>query len=177
MNAPDVIAAPNGGSRVRYYAAARSGLCLIRMRICLRLSAAGQAGSLCPLPGSRLGNNAAMEFDRFTVALLVRRDDAPELDQGAENALQDAHMAHLADLHQAGHLLAAGPLLGEPGRAFRGLSILAADPDQARVLKEQDPAVRAGMFRVECLPWLIPAGAVTFARTRFPRSMAEAAGD
>ena len=74
-------------------------------------------------------------------------------------------------------LLAAGPLLGEPGRAFRGLSILAADPDLARVLKEQDPAVRAGMFRVECLPWLIPAGAVTFARTRFPRSMAEAAGD
>ena len=76
-----------------------------------------------------------------------------------------------------GHLLAAGPLLGEPGRAFLGLSILAADPDQARLLKEQDPAVRAGMFRVECLPWLIPAGAVTFARTRFPRSMAEAAGD
>ncbi len=79
--------------------------------------------------------------------------------------------------HQAGHLLAAGPLLGEPGRAFRGLSILAADPDQARALKEQDPAVRAGAFRVECLPWLIPAGTVTFARTRFPRSMAEAAGD
>ena len=40
-----------------------------------------------------------MEFDRFTVALLIRRDDAPELDEGAENALQDAHMAHLADLH------------------------------------------------------------------------------
>ena len=114
-----------------------------------------------------------MEFDRFTVALLIRRDDAPELDESAENA----HTAHLADLHQAGYLLAAGPLLGEPGRAFRGLSILAADPDQARVLKEQDPAVRAGVFRVECLPWLIPAGAVTFARTRFPRSMAEAAGD
>ena len=89
-----------------------------------------------------------MEFDRFTVALLIRRDDAPELDEGAGNALQDAHMAHLANLHQAGRLLAAGPLLGEPGRAFRGLSILAADPDQARVLTEQDPAVRAGMFRV-----------------------------
>jgi hypothetical protein len=67
-----------------------------------------------------------------------------------------------------GHLLAAGPLLREPGRAFLGLSILAADPDQARLLKEQDPAVRAGIFRVECLPWLIPAGSVTFARTRFP---------
>jgi uncharacterized protein len=117
-----------------------------------------------------------MDFDQFTVALLIHRDDAPVLDESAENALQDAHMAHLADLHEAGHLLAAGPLLGEPGRAYRGLSILAVDPDRARVLKEQDPAVRAGVYRVECLPWLVPAGAVRFAGTRFPRSMAEAAG-
>jgi uncharacterized protein len=122
-------------------------------------------------------DNAAMEFNRFTVALLIRRDDAPELDQDTENALQDAHMAHLADLHQAGHLLAAGPLLGEPDRAFRGLSILAAEPDKARELEEQDPAVLAGLFRVEYLPWLVPAGAVAFTRARFPRSMAEAAGD
>jgi uncharacterized protein YciI len=117
-----------------------------------------------------------MEFDQFTIALLIRPADAPQLDEDAENALQDAHMAHLADLHEAGHLLAAGPLLGEPGRAYRGLSILAVSPDRARVLKEQDPAVQAGLYRVECLPWLVPAGAVTFARTRFPRSMAEAAG-
>jgi uncharacterized protein len=118
-----------------------------------------------------------MEFSRFTVALLIRRDDAPELDQNAQDALQDAHMAHLADLHQAGYLLAAGPLLGEPDRAFRGLSILAAEPDQARVLKQQDPAVQAGLYRVEYMPWLVPAGAVAFTRTRFPRSLAEAAGD
>jgi len=117
-----------------------------------------------------------MNFDQFTVALLIHRDDAPVLDENAENALQDAHMAHLADLHEAGHLLAAGPLLGEPGRAYRGLSILAVDPDRARALKEQDPAVRAGRYRVECLPWLVPAGAVRFSGTRFPRSMAEAAG-
>jgi uncharacterized protein len=111
------------------------------------------------------------------VALLIRRDDAPELDQDTENALQDAHMTHLADLHQAGHLLAAGPPPGEPDRAFPGLSILAAEPDKAREPKEQDPAVRAGLFRVRYLPWLVPAGAVTFTRTRFPRSMAEAVGD
>jgi uncharacterized protein len=115
-----------------------------------------------------------MDFDQFTIALLIHRDDAPVLDQDAENALQDAHMAYLADLHQAGHLLAAGPLLGEPGRIYRGLSVLAVDPERARLLKEQDPAVRAGLYRVECLPWLVPAGAVRFAETRFPRSMAEA---
>jgi len=117
-----------------------------------------------------------MDFDQFTVALLIHRDDAPVLDEDAQNALQDAHMAHLTDLHEAGHLLAAGPLLGEHGRAYRGLSILAADPDLARALHEEDPAVRAGLYRVECLQWLVPAGAVRFTPTRFPRSMAEAAG-
>jgi uncharacterized protein YciI len=117
-----------------------------------------------------------MDFDRFTITLLIRRDDAPALDEDAENELQDAHMAYLADLHQAGHLLAAGPLLGEPGRRYRGLSILAVDPERARELKEQDPAVRAGLYRVECMPWMVPAGAVRFAGARFPRSMSEAAG-
>jgi hypothetical protein len=40
-----------------------------------------------------------MEFDHLTVALLVLRPDAPELDEEASAELQDAHMAHLADHH------------------------------------------------------------------------------
>ena len=58
-----------------------------------------------------------MEFDRFSIALLVLRPDRPRLDKEAEAELQDAHMAHLAD-HEAGYLLAAGPLLGGPDEAF-----------------------------------------------------------
>ena len=53
-----------------------------------------------------------VEFDRFSIALLVLRPDRPSLDREAEAELQDAHMAHLADLHDGGYLLAAGPLLG-----------------------------------------------------------------
>jgi hypothetical protein len=34
--------------------------------------------------------------------------DAPGLTPAQQDALQDAHMAHLAGLHEAGHLLAAG---------------------------------------------------------------------
>jgi len=111
-----------------------------------------------------------MEFDRFSAALLVLRDDAPDLDPAAAAALQDAHMAHLADLHEAGHLLAAGPLMDD---RFRGLSILNVEPDEARRLKEQDPAVEAGRFTVLVMPWMVPAGAMTFTRTHFPRSIAE----
>ena len=111
-----------------------------------------------------------MEFDRYTIALLILRPDAPDLDEEAAAALQDAHMAHLADLHEAGHLLAAGPLSDEK---FRGLSILNVEPERARELKEHDPAVQIGRFSVEVITWMVPAGAMSFARTRFPRSVAE----
>ena len=70
-----------------------------------------------------------MQFDQYTIALLILRPDAPELDDEAAAALQDAHMAHLADLHEAGHLLAAGHLSDEK---FRGLSILNVEPERAR---------------------------------------------
>lgn len=113
-----------------------------------------------------------MQFDHFTIALLPLRPDAPELDDEAAGALQNAHMAHLADLHEAGHLLAAGPLDDEE---FRGLSILNVDPERALALKEQDPAVRIGRLAVKVIPWVVPAGAMWFSPTHFPRSTAEVA--
>jgi len=119
---------------------------------------------------------AAMDFDQLTVVLLVQRDDAPEMTAAEEDALQDAHMSFLTDLHEAGHLLAAGPLL-DPTSPYRGLSILSAGVEEALALKEQDPAVQAGKYRLIALPWIVPGGAVTFSRTRFPRSIAEAFGD
>ena len=112
-----------------------------------------------------------MEFDHLTITLLVLRPDAPKLDEEAAAALQDAHMAHLADLHEQGHLLAAGPLSDEK---FRGLSILRVDVDEARRLREGDPAVQAGRYSVKAIPWTVPAGAMSFTPTRFPRSIAEA---
>jgi uncharacterized protein len=115
-----------------------------------------------------------MEFDQLTVTLLVLRPDAPELDEEAAAALQDAHMAHIADLHESGHLLAAGPLSDEK---FRGLSILRVDVDEARRLRESDPAVQAGRYSVKAMPWTVPAGAMSFRPTRFPRSIAEASSD
>jgi uncharacterized protein YciI len=118
-----------------------------------------------------------MDFDRLTVTLLVLRDDAPLLDSEAETALQDAHMAHLAQLHADGHLMAAGPLLSAADEPLRGPSLLRVDPERARELKQADPAVRADRYRVKILPWLVPASAANFAPARFPRSMAEASAD
>jgi uncharacterized protein len=115
-----------------------------------------------------------VQFDRLTVVFLMLRPDAPEMDDEASAALQDAHMAHLADLHEAGHLVAAGPLSDQE---FRGLSIFQAGPEEARELSERDPAVRAGRLAVKVVPWTVPGGAITFSPTRFPRSIGEARGD
>jgi uncharacterized protein YciI len=114
-----------------------------------------------------------MDFDRYTIALLLLRPDAPAWSEAEEARLQDAHMAHLADLHDAGQLLIAGPVLGEPDRELHGLSILKVEPEQARELNERDPAVVAGKYRVEIFPWIFPSGVVAFSKGRLPRSMAE----
>ena len=116
-------------------------------------------------------------FDSYTICLLLQRPDAPALDAAAEDALQDAHLAHLAKLHDAGHLLIAGPLLGPPERELRGLSIFRGTPDLVRELCERDPAVVAGRFSVVIMPWVMPAGGMHFSPTRLPRSRADVAGD
>jgi len=110
-----------------------------------------------------------MEFDRFTISLLVS-GTTPNTDE-----LQDAHLSHLASLHDAGALLAAGPL-SDPAGELRGLSIFGVGVDEANALKAEDPAVRAGVFTVRVLPWQIPAGAMSFAPTFFPRSIKDVLG-
>jgi uncharacterized protein YciI len=113
-----------------------------------------------------------MDFDNFTITLLELREDAPAFNPEEEATLQDAHMAFLADLHASGRLLAAGPLL-DPESPYRGLSILNVGVDEARRLKAEDPAVKAGKYRIIALPWVVPGGAASFAPTSFPRSVAE----
>ncbi len=116
-----------------------------------------------------------MEFDRFTIALLVRRPDAPKFDSKTEDRLQDAHLAHLAQLHEKGPLLAAGPVLSGPEGSIRGLSIFRGSPDELRAYAAADPWVQAGYLEYQFYPWMVPAKTVQFSPSRFPRSSAEAA--
>jgi uncharacterized protein YciI len=112
-----------------------------------------------------------MDFDNYTITLLIRRADAPQLSDERAAELQDAHLSHLADLAEAGFLLAAGPLRdGE----YAGLSILNVDRQRALELKLADPAVQAGVYTVKAIPWMLPSGLIAFSKGRLPRSVAEA---
>jgi uncharacterized protein len=110
-----------------------------------------------------------MRFDEFSIAFLVTGPTANN------DVFQDAHLAHLAALHDDGTLLAAGPL-GDPAGKLRGLSIMNVPVDEARRLKEADEAVRAGVFSVRVMPWTVPSGAISYTRTFFPRSMRDVTG-
>jgi uncharacterized protein YciI len=115
-----------------------------------------------------------VEFDRFSVVLLETNPAAPELDEATSARAFDGHLAHLAAGHDAGHVIGAGP--ARDGAALRGLCVTTLPPDEARAWSETDPAVRAGVFTVRVVTWQVPAGAVTHAEARFPRSVAEASG-
>jgi uncharacterized protein len=118
-----------------------------------------------------------VKFDTYTIVLLLLRPDAPAMPQAAEAALQDAHMEHLAALHERGELLAAGPVLGDPERELRGFAIFqSTDLSQVSALADEDPAVRAGRYRHEFHSWMLPSGLMSFAPGRLPRSMSEASG-
>jgi uncharacterized protein len=114
-----------------------------------------------------------MEFDTFSVVLLEAGPNRAPLDEREGNALQDAHMAHLAKLHASGKLQAAGPILDDPSRILRGVCLHALPATEVRSLFEEDPLVRAGRLSVRILTWAVPKGAVRFSPTRFPQARAE----
>jgi uncharacterized protein YciI len=114
-----------------------------------------------------------MEFDRWTVLFLLRREEAPELDEKASDTIQDAHLAYLARLHEDGRLAAAGPVEGSSDPRIVGICLFRVGAHEARSLIEADPAVRAGRLRVDVLSWSVPRGALTATPSRFPRSMAD----
>jgi len=116
-----------------------------------------------------------MEFDRWTVLFLLRRTDAPTLSPSEGDAIQDAHLAHLARLHADGRLLAAGPVERSPDSALAGVCIFRTSPDEARALEAEDPAVHAGILRTETYSWSVPRGTVEFLPSRFPRSTKDVA--
>jgi uncharacterized protein YciI len=116
-------------------------------------------------------------FDRHTVVLLVRPPDAPELSDEEAVELQDRHLAFRAGLRDQGYLLAGGPLLDQDDERLRSISVMSVDPETARQLSEEDPAVRAGRLAVEVMTWMVPAGNVRFVHVSAPRSTAEAEAD
>ena len=100
--------------------------------------------------------NAARPHGETWVALLHRPGPAAPRDGSVFADPRFAeHIAFLARMREAGYLVAAGPLIDEPGA---GMTVLRLPGDgqldvAARMATEDDASVAAGFFTVAVRPW------------------------
>ena len=117
-------------------------------------------------------------FDVYTVVVLTRPADAPEMSEEELDALQARHLAYRAELRRQGMLAANGPFADQSDPSYRGMSIFACDADTAARLSDEDPSVAAGRLGYDVMEWWVAAGSLAFPFTNHPvgdrRSMPDA---
>jgi hypothetical protein len=110
-------------------------------------------------------SNIPDAFDVYTLVLLRRPADAPQMSEAELDALQARHLAYRAGLRREGLLVVNGPLGEQSDPAMRGLSIFACDIDEARRLTDGDPSVQAGRLTYDLMEWWVAAGTLSFPET------------
>lgn len=106
--------------------------------------------------------NVPDAFDVYTMVLLRRPADAPEMSDAALDELQARHLAYRAELKRQGVLVANGPLGEQTDTSMRGLSIYACSLAEAARLSDGDPSVQAGRLAYDLFEWWVAAGTLAF---------------
>jgi uncharacterized protein YciI len=88
---------------------------------------------------------------KYTLVLL-HRGPASREDEVRNAHFQTLHLQHLTKLQVAGKLELNGPTLIE--HDILGVSVYAAELEEARALAEADPKVKEGYLIVEAIPWM-----------------------
>lgn len=107
-------------------------------------------------------------FDVYTVVVLRRPADAPELDEAELDALQARHLAYRAELRQRGVVVVNGPFDEQSDPSYRGMSIFACDAAEAARLSDADPSVVAGRLAYDVMEWWVGAGSLAFPLADLP---------
>jgi uncharacterized protein YciI len=106
--------------------------------------------------------NVPDAFDVYTLVLLRRPVDAPEMSDEELDALQARHLAYRAELRRRGVLVANGPLREQSDESMRGISIFACDLAEAARLSDGDPSVQAGRLAYDLMEWWVAADTLAF---------------
>ena len=106
--------------------------------------------------------NIPDQFDVFTLVLLRRLADAPDMPDHELDALQARHLAYRAELRQQGVLVANGPFDAQSDVTMRGLSIFACSLAEAARFSDADPSVQAGRLSYDLMAWWVAAGTLAF---------------
>lgn len=112
--------------------------------------------------------NIPNAFDVFTLVLLRRPSDAPEMSDAELDALQARHLAYRAELRRQRLLVVNGPLAEQSDATLRGLSIFACGLAEAARLSDADPSVQAGRLAYDLMEWWVAAGTLAFPQAQHP---------
>lgn len=108
-------------------------------------------------PGYFLHQGGFMELEKHYFGFLVRPASAPKLDAEESKRIQEGHMANLNRMASLGILKSAGPFDG--GKRYRGVVIFrGADPERIQREVGEDPAVKAGLLKLQLYPWWTSRG-------------------
>jgi uncharacterized protein len=116
-------------------------------------------------------------FDVYTLVVLRRPVDAPEMPDDELDELQARHLAYRAELRQRGVLVANGPFGGQSDPSYRGMSVFACDPAEAARLSDGDPSVEAGRLAYDVMEWWVGAGSLAFPHADGPVGERRTMGD
>lgn len=101
-------------------------------------------------------------FDVYTLVLLRRPPDAPDMSDEELDELQARHLAYRAKLRRDGVLVVNGPMREQSDPTLRGLSIFACGLEEAARLSDGDPSVQAGRLAYDLFEWWVAAGTLAF---------------
>jgi uncharacterized protein YciI len=118
-------------------------------------------------PASELGAaEAAVEADdrftaddmppgltSFTLVLLRRPENAPDLPEEELDRLQAGHLAHLDRYRADGSIVAAGPFTDQADARLRGIELWRLGINEVRARCKEDPSVQAGRLEKQVMRW------------------------
>ncbi|WP_439490384.1 YciI family protein [Algoriphagus sp.] len=89
---------------------------------------------------------------KYVIAFLHRGERVSEYSAEQRTEIQAGHMANINRLAAEGKLVVAGPFFGN--EELRGLFIFAVETlEEAEKLTETDPAIKAGVLKMELKEW------------------------
>ena len=109
-----------------------------------------------PTPNATDITSRIQQLARRYTLVFLRSGPASRDDETRNARLQLEHLQYLTKLQLVGKLILNGPILVE--HDILGVSVYAAELEQARAIAEADPKVQAGYLVVEAIPWMALPG-------------------
>lgn len=89
---------------------------------------------------------------KYVIAFLYRGDRVSDYSEAKRAEIQKGHMANITKLAEEGKMVLAGPFFGN--EELRGLFFFSVESlEEAKALTESDPAVKAGILKMDLKEW------------------------